>query len=36
MTGLSTLVSGTLIGLSVAAPIGPMAILCINAPSAPG
>jgi threonine/homoserine/homoserine lactone efflux protein len=30
MTELSTLASGAAIGLSIAAPVGPMAILCIN------
>ena len=30
MSGLTALASGTLIGLSIAAPVGPMAILCIN------
>jgi putative LysE/RhtB family amino acid efflux pump len=30
MSGLSAVASGTLIGLSIAAPVGPMALLCIN------
>ncbi|MDO9712596.1 LysE family translocator [Paracraurococcus lichenis] len=30
MVGSSTLASGVVIGLSIAAPVGPMAILCIN------
>ena len=30
MIELSALASGTVIGLSIAAPVGPMAILCIN------